>query len=257
VLGNGLWTHSLATSPRLRAGVFAGNWFDTVGRDALQVGHAMRVRVEENSGVNIGYPVESVDAENGGTPVAIDTAGNVEQSEYTSNSFQEVNGKCIDLDGFHDGAVRGNQCVNRKQPEDYPFGHFGIVMNNTDPNVRSQNIEMTQNTIDGAKFGGLFLMGSGHRVIGNHFLRLNLAGCNENASRFGCIYKKEEPEMLQTGIYLGRGVARLEETRGNLIQENEISGHKMRTRCVAAGPGVSLASNKIERNTCADYSAEH
>jgi hypothetical protein len=125
-------------------------------------------------------------------------------------------------------------------------------MNDTDPNVRSQNIEISGNLIDGMKFGGLFLMGSGHRVIRNQFLNLNTAGCNESAPRVPCIYKQDEPEMLESGIYLGRGVARMEETRGNIIRDNHITGHKMSTRCIHAGPGVSLASNTVERNQCAD-----
>ena len=149
--------------------------------------------------------------------------------------------------------MRENRCVNRLQPEEYPFGHFGIVMNNTDPNVRSQNIEITGNDIDGTKFGGLFLMGAGHRIIGNVFQHLNRAGCNENAKQFGCIYKPDEPKMLESGIYLGRGVARMEETHGNVIRGNRISGHMMKLRCIAAGPHVALAANTIEGNTCSDY----
>ncbi|HEY6346694.1 MAG TPA: right-handed parallel beta-helix repeat-containing protein [Bryobacteraceae bacterium] len=252
IAGNALWTHSLFTSPRLHDGLFAHNVFYNIGRDAIQVGHASRVRVEDNRGSDIGDPVQVVDVENGGTPVAIDTSGNVDSSVYAGNQFEEVDGKCIDLDGFHDGQVRENRCVNRKRAEDYPFGHFGIVMNDTDPNSRAQNVEITGNTIDGVKFGGLFLMGAGHRVEGNRFLNLNLAGCNESAARFGCIYKQDEPEMLETGIYLGRGVARLEETRANTIRGNLISGHGMANRCIQAGPGVSLAANTIDRNRCWD-----
>jgi hypothetical protein len=253
ILGNGLWTHSLATSPRAHDGLFVANRFDTIGRDAIEVAHATRVRVEENNGLHIGYPKEVVDTEGGGTPVAIDTAGNVDHSRYARNSFEEIDGKCIDLDGFHDGVVRENRCVNRLQAEEYPFGHFGIVMNNTDPGMRSQNIEIAGNHIEGTKFGGLFLMGAGHRVIGNVFQHLNQAGCNENAKQFGCIYKAEEPMMLQSGIYLGRGVARMEQTRGNVIRDNEISGHKMKARCIAAAPGVSLAANTVKGNTCSDF----
>jgi hypothetical protein len=252
ISGNALWTHSLLTSPRLHDGKLAENSFDAIGRDAIQVGHATRMRVANNTGSNIGYPVELVDVENGGVPVAIDTSGNVDASIYAGNRFEEVNGKCFDLDGFHDGAVRDNVCIDRKPAEDYPFGHFGIVMNNTDPHVETRNIEIMGNLIDGMKFGGLFLIGSGHRVSGNQFLNLNKAGCNESAPHVPCIYKQDEPEILETGIYLGRGVARLEETRGNLIQGNRITGHKMRERCIHASPGVSLAVNTIERNECAD-----
>ena len=253
IRGNGLWTHSLYTSPLLHDGLFAANRFDEIGRDALEVGAATRVRVEDNTGGHIGYPPEAVDVENLGTPVAMDTAGNVDHSTYARNKFEEIDGKCIDLDGFHDGSIVENTCTNRGTPESYPFGHFGIVMNNTDPNMHSQNIEIRGNTIDGAKFGGLFLMGSGHKVTGNSFLHLNTAQCNEMAKEFGCIYKKDEPAMLESGIYLSKGVVRMEPVRGNVIRGNKISGHKMKSRCIATGPGVNAAENSIGPNTCEDY----
>jgi hypothetical protein len=60
--------------------------------------------------------------------------------------------------------------------------------------------------------------------------------------------------MLESGIYLSRGVARMVETSGNVIRGNKISGHKMKNGCIAAGPGVSLAANSIGPNTCEDYS---
>jgi parallel beta-helix repeat protein len=252
ILGNGLWTHSQFRAPRQEDGVFASNVFDTIGRDALLVGHATRVRVENNSGVRVGYPVEAVDIENGGIPIAMDTAGNVDHTDYLRNTFEEIDGQCVNLDGFHDGAVRENRCTNRKAAEDYPYGSLGVAMNNTHPDAHSSNIEISGNLIDGSKFGGLFLMGSGNRIFGNRFVRLNLAGCNESAAKFSCIYKADEPEMLDTGIYLGRGVARLEETRGNVIRGNHISGHMMKARCVGFGPGVARALNTVEDNTCSD-----
>lgn len=255
IRGNALWTHSLYTSPRLHDGVFAANRFSQIGRDAIEVSAASNVRVEENTGDHIGYPPQAVDVENMGTPVAIDTAGNVDHSTYARNTFTEVDGKCIDLDGFHDGAVIENKCTNHGPPDSYPFGHFGIVMNNTDPNMRSQNIEIRGNTIDGSKYGGLFLMGGGHRVVGNSFLHLNTAQCNET-KQFVCIYKADEPKMLESGIYLGNGVVRMEAVRGNVIRDNKISGHKMKSRCIGAGPGVKASENSIGPNTCEDYTTE-
>lgn len=254
IAGNGIWTHSLFTSPRLHDGVIANNHFEMIGRDAIEIGHASRVRVENNDGAHIGFPADVVDIENGGTPVTIDTAGNVDQSTYRGNRFQVVNGKCIDLDGFHDGLVIENQCVNREGPEAFPSGHFGIVMNNTDPNSTSGNIEIANNIIDGTKFGALFLMGSNNRVTGNQFLHIDTSECNESTAKFGCVYKADEPKMLESGIYLGRGVARMTETRGNVIRGNTISGHEMKTRCIVAAPGVSLAANSIDGNKCTDYS---
>ena len=108
IRGNGVWTHSLYTSPRNARGLFAWNWFETVGRDALQVGHATDVRVQQNTGRGIGLPVEDVDIEERAVPAAIDTAGDVERCSYIGNRFVEIDGKCMDLDGFHDGEIRGN-----------------------------------------------------------------------------------------------------------------------------------------------------
>jgi Right handed beta helix region len=252
IRGNGIWTHSMYRSPRLRDGLFVGNRLDTVGRDAIQVGHATGVQVENNTGIDIGVPTEIVDVENGGTPVAIDTAGNVDHTNYMGNHFEEIDGKCFDLDGFHDGALRGNRCINRKHAGDYPFGHFGIVMNNSNPDMRPENVDILDNYISGTKFGGLFLIGSGHHVTGNVFENLDEAGCNESAKKFGCIFKADEPEMLEAGIYLGRGAARQADTRNNVIRQNRISGHKMSTRCIVLAPGVPKKSNIIERNQCSD-----
>ena len=125
IAGNGLWTHSLRISPRLEDGVFAGNRFDTIGRDAIQVGAASRVRVEDNTGANIGYPVELVDVEHGErrwpsiprgtwTPASTRATGSRKSMENAST-----------WTGFTTGRCASNQCVNRKPPGEYPFGHFG------------------------------------------------------------------------------------------------------------------------------------
>jgi hypothetical protein len=242
ILGDALWTHSNFHAPRQEDGLFFDNQFDTIGRDAIQVGHATRVRVEGNTGINIGYPTDIVDIENQGTPVAIDTAGNVDNSSYSRNEFKEINGQCIDLDGFHDGIVEKNVCTNRKGVEVYPSGGSAIVMNNTHPDTHSSNIEILGNIIEGSKFGGLFLMGSRNQVIDNLFLGLNLA-------------HGEKPELLVSGVYLGQGLARLEETTGNVIRGNRIFGYKMKKRCIVFGPGVSNKANTLESNTCSDEPA--
>jgi hypothetical protein len=255
IRGNALWTHSLYTSSRLRDGVFAMNRFSKIGRDAIEVGAASNVRVEENKGDHIGYPPEAVDVENQGTPVAIDTAGNVDHSTYKLNKFEDVDGQCIDLDGFHDGSVTENNCTNRGTPASYPFGHFGIVMGNTDPNMHSQNIEIRGNVMDGMKYGGLFLMGSGHQVTGNSFVHVNTAGCNES-KQFVCIYKQDEPKLMESGIYVSKGLGRKEAVRGNVIRGNKITGHEMKSRCIAAGPGVRMGENSIGPNVCEDYTVE-
>lgn len=248
VRGNGIWTHSVYGSPRNRDGLIVANRFEELARDAIQVGHATRVRVEGNWGRRIGYPLSDVDPQ--GTPVALDTAGDTDASVYAFNHFEEVNGKCIDLDGFHDGEVRGNVCINRGPRGAYPHGHFGIVLNNSNPDMRSENILIVGNQIEGMVYGGLFLIGSGHRVVGNRFRRLNLARCTPE--RPGCLYWAEEPELLSSGVYLGRRAARPAETRGNVIRENVFTGFGMSNRCIAAAPSVELSANQIAGNRCSE-----
>ncbi len=257
ILGNGVWTHSRITAPRNRSGRIVNNHFSDIGRDAIQVGHATEVRVEGNRGKRIGYPAQAVDIENGATPVAVDTSGNVDKTVYTNNYFEELDGKCIDLDGFHDGEVTHNTCINKGTAASYPFGHFGIVVNNWNPQMKSEHITIADNTIDGAKFGGLFLIGSHQVVEHNRFLNLNLAHCNENAAKFGCVAIQGEPDVLQSGIYLGRVAAewaakRADPAHDNLIEGNTISGWRMKTRCIQAAPGVKLAGNTVRENICRD-----
>jgi hypothetical protein len=251
IYGNAIWTHSRYGSPRNRGGHIYSNQFSEIGRDAIQVGHALDIEVTGNRGRRIGFPAEIVDVENQGTPVGIDTAGNVEKSTYQYNSFEEINGKCIDLDGFHDGSIRSNTCINRGKPEDYAFGHFGIVFNNANIDMQSRNIVVEDNELDGMKFGGIFLIGSGHRILRNRLRHINTAHCNENRAQFGCS-ALGEPEVLETGIYLGSHAEHPAPARENVIQGNTISGWRMRARCIQAAPGVKLTDNTIQGNTCTD-----
>jgi hypothetical protein len=232
VRGNGIWTHSLYTAPRNGPGYIAGNSFADIGRDAIQVGHAREVRVVKNSGAHIGFPREIVDAQ----PVGIDTAGNVERSTYAHNRFGIVNGKCLDLDGFHDGDVLDNWCGD--------VNGFGLVMNNTNPDMQSRNIRVVGNTFDGTQYGGIFVIGFGHRIAGNRLLNVNTAHCDT------CVYLADEPDMLRSGIYLGKRAERPAPAHGNVIEDNVIQGYKMADRCVNSAPGVT--GNIIRNNACRD-----
>jgi len=249
VRGNGVWTHSWYGSPRNLRGRIAGNYFEGVARDAIQVGHGVDVAVVGNSGRSIGYPIAEVDVEGYGIPIGIDTAGDVERSVYADNRFEEINGQCINLDGFHHGEVRGNTCINRGSAEAYPFGTFGIAMNNTNPDMRSEFISILDNTIEGALYGGIFVIGSHHVIRSNRLHNLNLARCNENRAR--CTYGIEkDPDLLRSAIYLGRGAERPDPARENRIEENDVWGYGMRDYCVVAAPGVRRDSNQIRSNRC-------
>jgi hypothetical protein len=252
IRGNAVWTHSRYLSPRNRRGKIAGNQFFDIGRDAIQVGHASQVEVAGNRGGRIGLAAQLVDVENGGTPVGIDTAGNVDQSVYEHNSFEEIDGKCIDLDGFHDGSVRGNTCVNRRPPEDYPYGNFAISINNASIEMQSKNILIEGNQISGMKFGAIFAMGEGHIIRNNRMTRLNTAHCNETHDKFGCLTLAGEPGFLESGIYLAKGGERPGPARNITIENNIISGYKMAAHCIESAPSVKLSDNTIRKNTCAN-----
>jgi len=254
VRGNGIWTHSLRTSLRNSRGRIAGNEFAMIARDAVQVGHATEIRVENNRGRMIGYPVEEVDLEGKAFPIAVDTAGNVDHSVYRNNQFEEIDGKCFDLNGFHDGEVSGNSCVNEENVSSYPYGNFGIIMNNSNPDMQSRNIRITGNTVDGGLFGGIFIIGSGHTVSGNHLLHLNLAHCNDPGP-VNCTYAANQPDLLRSGIYLGAGADRPDVAKGNTIENNEIGGYGMSRHCIGVAPGVSLAANTVAKNECSDDAA--
>ncbi len=235
IRGNGIWTHSLYTSPRNARGVFAENRFHTIGRDALQVGHATQVRVEGNAGTRIGFPEEAVDVEGGAIPVGVDTAGNVDRSIYARNQFYGINGKCIDLDGFHDGEVSRNVCVE--------VAGYGIVMNNSNPDMEPRNVRIEDNLLDGVKYGGIFVIGADNAIRRNRLLNLNTAHC-------GCYYTAGEPDLFSSGIYLGKGAERPAPARGNVIEENEITGYQMDRRCIGVAPGINPGSNTLRGNRC-------
>lgn len=254
VRGNGIWTHSLRSSPRNARGRIAGNEFAMTARDAIQIGQATEVRVENNRGRMIGYPVEEIDFEGKAVPVAVDTAGNVDKSVYRDNHFEEIDGKCFDLDGFHDGEVSGNSCVNGDSVAGYPAGNIGIVMNNASAEMQSRNIRITGNTIDGVLFGGIFVIGSGHTISDNHLLHLNMLHCNDSGLR-QCNTAPNEPDLLRSGVYLASGGDRPDAAKGNTIERNEISGYGMSRHCIGAAPGVSLGANTVAKNECSDEAA--
>jgi hypothetical protein len=252
VRGNAIWTHSNYRSPRNAAGIVAQNAIEEVARDAIQVGHATNIRVENNTGRGIGYPLELVDMAGYAVPAAIDTAGNVDKSVYAGNHFEDINGKCMDLDGFHDGEIRGNSCISRKSYDAYPYAQYGIVFNNSNLDMQPVNVTIVGNLIDGTGYGGIFLIGAGHVVSANRLLGLNRDRCTGDMRQARCNYAPDQPALLHSGIYLGRGADRPAHTVGNRIQGNEISGFAIAHTCVAAAPGVSLAANSIVGNRCVD-----
>jgi len=250
ILGNAVWTHSRYNHVRNGPGSIRNNTFNGIGRDAIQVGHASGVDVSGNTIARVGYPVDAIDVEGGGTPVGIDTAGNVDASRYVDNRMTEINGKCFDLDGFHHGDILRNRCVNKGTAAEYPFGHFAVVMNNTNPDMQSVSIRIENNEFAGMRFGGIFVIGSGHTIRNNAMPRLHTAHCSDAAVQPGCTHFEGEPDLLRTGIYLGRRAERPAVTRANRIEGNTVGGWRMDRKCIGFAPGVNSKDNQISGNVC-------
>ena len=107
-------------------------------------------------------------------------------------------------------------------------------MNNTNPDMQSHNIRVVrQRDSRHAVRRHLCHRRRATWSQDNRLLNLNTAHCNEGAARFGCYYAPGEPDMLRSGIYLGRGAERPAPARGNVIEDNEITGFKMAERCIA------------------------
>jgi hypothetical protein len=250
VTGNAIWTHSYAESPRSSDGFIHDNTISTVARDAIQVGHATRVRVENNTGRELGFPAEYVDVEHHAVAVALDTAGNVDHSAYSNNRFTDVNGQCIDLDGFHDGSVTGNSCLNAKPIESYPALHYAVVFGNNNPAATSSGIVVMNNTLRGFAYGGVFVVGSNNRIENNRFTDLNLAHCGVTPVPARCAYAPDQPDMLRSGIYLANNGGRAATDTNNVIRNNTLAGFGIAAHCVTSAPGVALRGNVVAGNVC-------
>jgi hypothetical protein len=128
--------------------------------------------------------------------------------------------------------------------ECHDVGGYGIVFNNTNPDMQSRNIRVTGNTLENVMYGGIFVIGSGHTVANNQLLNLNYSHCD------GCGYVPDEPDMLDSGIYLGRKAERAAPARGNVVENNEVTGYKMKARCVGHAPGIGADWNTVRGNVC-------
>jgi hypothetical protein len=58
--------------------------------------------------------------------------------------------------------------------------------------------------------------------------------------------------MLSSGIYLGKGAERPAPARGNIVEQNEITGFKMSGRCVVRAPDIQKECNTVRNNDCRD-----
>jgi hypothetical protein len=123
-------------------------------------------------------------------------------------------------------------------------------MNNTNPDMESVAIRIEGNRFEGMRYGGIFVIGSGHVIRKNILNRLHTAHCSEAAAQPGCTHFEGEPDLLRTGIYFGKRAERPAVTRGNRVEGNTIRGWRMDRNCIGFAPGVVSKDNRIVGNIC-------
>ena len=112
-------------------------------------------------------------------------------------------------------------------------------------------MRIEDNLIDGAKFGGVFVIGENNVVAGNRLLNLNTAHCNEDAVRFGCYYAPGQPDMLRAGIYLGSGAERPAPARGQPGRTQSDHGLEDGRRAASAARlSIQPQWNTLRWNVC-------
>lgn len=252
IRGNGIWTRASGFSTRNQRGVIAGNQLEVVGRRAIEVGHANRVRVEQNTIRLTGFPAEAVDPDPNYLPAALATSQRVDESSFVSNLASDINGRCFELDGFHDGQVLKNTCRNRGEPREYPHGSYALALGNSYADMDSQSVTIEGNNFDGSRLGAVFLIGHNHKVTGNMFRNLNQAHCNRGLDNIPCDVKRAEPHLTVAGVYLAFRAARPAPARENLIRGNQIHGFQMKDNCIHYAPGVTEQANTVAANACLD-----
>ena len=144
------------------------------------------------------------------------------------------------------------RCTNKLTAGEYPYGHFGIVFNNTNPDMQSEAIRVDAATIiDGTKFGGIFVIGRGHTIQGNRLSAAKSGSLQRIAREIRLHLQRRGAGDAADRDLSGQARPSVRISRGkNKITGNVITGFKMAERCIAAAPGVDLKSNTIKENIC-------
>lgn len=189
--GNCLWSHAYALTKAHTNFRYLVNHFEDTGLDAIELGVVVGGEVEGNTGRRIGYC--TFDDNSASTPrflsgknaTGIDSAGLVRGVGYKNNSFASVNGGYIDLDGYSQATVSGNELIMYKSSDpkftedrlniigpanDGTSFAYGMQISNTnnDP-VAGTNVTIEGNTIENMNAGAIRLYAARDcKVMGNN-----------------------------------------------------------------------------------------
>ncbi|HVW12042.1 MAG TPA: right-handed parallel beta-helix repeat-containing protein, partial [Bryobacteraceae bacterium] len=170
VRGSGIWIRS--TGATVSKGRIAGNEFEVLARSAIEMNHASDITISGNTGHMIGFPGEEVMIAGTVLPAAIVTNGSVDRATIQGNTFNEIAGRCLSLDGLSNSGVATNVCGD---------GLFNAML------VRGSSNRITGNRFTGVNTArrdqpeslrtGIYLAGgsSGNTVTGNEIRGYGMA----------------------------------------------------------------------------------
>ncbi|MCU0226481.1 MAG: right-handed parallel beta-helix repeat-containing protein [Bryobacterales bacterium] len=265
--GHAFWGHGYGFQTLNQDILVRRNRFVEIGMDAVLIANATNATVEGNQFHRIGYvaagkpddlrpawyPGLREDGADNIPAVAIDTSGLVRHSAYRNNSMVNVNGHCIDLDGFTQGAVTGNlmRVSGREDAFAYTNDHVeefgghrqgnftkGINLSNTAAAAPTEDVRIEGNTLINMGGFAIALNDSQRCVVANNHIR-----------HYGAIYA---PIILTHSLRQPR--------QHHVSRENTITGNYihfyLEAFCVTeaddlgGGPLPVEGPNYVHGNTC-------
>jgi len=267
ITGHAIWGHGYGFQTMNEDVVVRRNRFTDIGMDAVLIGNVRRATVEDNEFHRIGfvalqgdlpthpawYPGLRPDGSDNIPAVGIDTSGLVSDSVYRRNTMWNVNGHCIDLDGFTRGEVVHNtmrvsgreDAWNYVNDEVEQFGARGvgnitkgINLSNTSASEATEGVRIADNTLVNLGGLGIVLNDAQRCIVEDNHIR-----------HYSVLYV---PIVITNSLREPRAQ---HESKGNIIRNNYIHFH-LEGFCIAevddfgGGPLPVVGPNEVRGNTC-------
>jgi hypothetical protein len=230
VTGNALWSHLYALNKLHSNYRFSDNHFIDCGLDGIQLGGVVGGVVKGNTFRRIGYV--ATDDTSTSVPkwmlgsayaVGLDTAGRVTGVNYEGNTFLNVNGGCIDLDGYGRGTVMANTCiVSRPGEPEYNEDQVGSPLWGSPGQVN-------RNWVYGAQVSNSnndSIAGDSPMIVGNTFVNCGGGAIRLYATRKGMVvgnnidHSSDAPGVPITIGNIGTGP--FQRSYDNVVTDNKV-----------------------------------
>jgi hypothetical protein len=214
IRGNGIWIRSTGTTAA--KGRIADSEFEVLARSAIEMNHASGITITGNTGHMIGFPGEEVVITGTVLPAALIASGAVDRATIQGNTFDQIAGRCMSLDGVSSSEIARNVCG------------------------------------DGL-FNALLIRGSANRVTGNRFTGMNTARRDQPESLRAGVYLAggASGNTVEGNEIAGYGMARhcVGGPEGvlaaNTVANNACADASSIARLESSPPGMSYARNRV------------